>query len=206
MIVKPATSFVRTDTDAQLLTDTKTILTLMKDNAAYPEPSPTLPTVATAADDFSTALANAANGGTERTALKNASRAALAILLRALAAYVAVACKRDLARLLSSGFPIQKPVPTPAGVLPAPAIPVLSRGARSGTLAAATRPLAAAYSYNWRLALASDPTAYVQLPQTTAASLLFAGLTPGQIYLVDVSAFGTAGTSDWSGTAQLTVT
>ena len=50
--------------------------------------------------------------------------------------------------------------------------------------------------------LASAPDAYALEQQTTAASDTFAGLTPGQIYLVDVNAVGSAGPSDWSDTAQ----
>ena len=66
-----------------------------------------------------------------------------------------------MADLPASGFPIQKPTRTPAGVLPAPAAPVLSLGARSGELAASTPPLDNAYTYNWRVALASSPTVNV---------------------------------------------
>ena len=55
-----------------------------------------------------------------------------------------------------------------------------------------------AYSYNWRLALASAPTVFVQQVQTTAASNIFSGLTPGQTYTVQLNAVGSAGPSDWS--------
>ena len=61
------------------------------------------------------------------------------------------------------------------------------------------------YTYNWRVALASAPTAYVVEQQTTAASDIFEGLTPGQIYVVDVNVVGSAGPSDWSDAAQLMV-
>jgi len=122
----------------------------------------------------------------------------LTALLRELASYVAVACKGNLADLLSSGFPIQKPVRTPAGVLPAPATPVLSLGARTGELAAVTVPVPNAYTYNWQVALATAPEVYVRYAQTTAASIVFQGFTPGQIYLVEVNALGAAGRSDWS--------
>jgi hypothetical protein len=205
MVVKPAIGFVSTDTDALLVTDTKTIIVAMTNNPNYPSPSPTLAAVTTANSDFATAIANAANGGKELTAIKNAKRAALSALLRELASYVHVACKGDLAALLSSGFPIQKPSRTPAGVLPAPVTPVLSLGARSGEMDAYTKPMANASLYSWRVALASAPDTYVIEEQTTAASIVFDGLTPGQIYLVDANAIGSAGPSDWSDTAQLMV-
>jgi hypothetical protein len=65
---------------------------------------------------------------------------------------------------------------------------VLSLGARTGELNASTPPMPNAYIYNWRVALASAPDAYVLEQQTTAASDTFEGLTPGQNYLVDVNA------------------
>ena len=202
MIVKPSIGFVRTDSDAQFLTDAKTIISSMTGNAAYPSPSPTLAAIGSAVNEFDTALANAVNGGTQLTAIKNEKRAALAALLRQLASYVHVACKGNLPTLISSGFPYQKPTPTPAGELPAPVTPVLTLGVRSGVLNATTQRNANGYAYNWRIALASAPDTYLQQTQTTAASESFQGLTPGQIYSVDVNVLGSLGPSDWSDTAQ----
>ena len=177
----------------------------MTNNANYPTPSPTLAVVQAAVDAFTTAIANAANGGTELTSIKNAKRNELVSLLRQLSYYVSATCLGDMAKLLSSGFPAQKNSRTPVGPLPAPVTPVLVQGAVSGTLDASTTPVAGAYTYNWRVALASAPAAYVQTPQTTAASAEFTGLTPGQVYNVEVNAVGSAGTSDWSNIAQLMV-
>ncbi len=205
MVIKPAVSFLRTDSDSTLVTDAETIVTSMTNNSAYPSPSPVLAAITTAINDFSTAIAAAANGGTELTAIKNAKRASLCAALRHLASYVHVACSGDMAVLLSSGFPIQKPTRTPAGILPAPATPVLRLGGRSGDLVAVTSPVTNAYTYNWRVALSSAPEAYVQEVQTTAARITFSGLTPGQLYLVDVNALGSAGPSDWSDSAELMV-
>lgn len=205
MIVKPAIGFVQVDSDAQLITDAQTIVTSMTNNAAYPAPSPALALVTTAISDFSVALANAANGGTLLTAIKNSKRQALAKELRLLASYVHVNCKGDLATLISSGFPQQKPVRTAVGILPAPVTPVLNPGSRTGDLVAASSPIPNAYTYNWRVALASAPDTYVQTVQTTAASNTFSGLTPGQFYIVDVNAIGSAGPSDWSDSAELMV-
>ena len=49
-----------------------------------------------------------------------------------------------------------------------------------------------------------SPT-FIRQTQTTAASNTFDGLTPGQIYNVQLNAVGTAGTTDWSGAAELMV-
>ena len=205
MVIKPAISFLRTHNDAALVTEAKTILSSLTDNSAYPSPSPALAAIITATNDFSAAISNAADGGVTLTAIKNAKRQALSALLRHLAGYVHMACNGDMAALLSSGFPIQKPTRTPAGILPAPATPALHTGSRSGDLAATTSPVANGSSYNWRVALASAPNDYVQEVQTTAARITFSGLTPGQVYAVDVNVFGSAGPSDWSDTAELMV-
>ena len=205
MIVKPAIGFVTTDSDAQLVTDTKTIVASMTNNASYPSPIPALAAITTANSDFSQAIANAVNGGTELTVIKNLKRAALAELLRELAIYIHMACKGSMAVLLSSGFPTWKPTRTPAGVLPAPVTPVLSLGSRTGEMAASTSPVPNGYTYNWRVAIpGTTPDIKVRV-QTTAASYVFENLTPGQIYAVDVNVVGAAGPSDYSDSAELMV-
>ena len=52
--------------------------------------------------------------------------------------------------------------------------------------------------YNWRVTTAAQPDVVVQTAQTTAASNVFAGLTPGVIYNLQLNAVGSAGPSDWS--------
>jgi hypothetical protein len=118
--------------------------------------------------------------------------------MRQLASYVQVACKGDLAVLLSSGFPIQKPQRSPIGVLPAPAGLTVTLGNRSGELDASAAPVPGAAIYNWRVTTAAAPNVVVQTAQTTAASNTFEGLTPGVVYNVQVNAVGSAGPSDWS--------
>lgn len=198
MIVKPSITFLTADSDALLVTDTGSVVKGMTGNPNYLTPSPTLALVTTALNDFTTGLANAAGGGITLTAIKNDKRAALVVLLRELASYVQVACKGDLTILLSSNFPIQKPVRNPIGVLPAPANLTLSLGALSGELDAAMPSVFGAAIYNWRLTTAAQPGVVLQTAQTTAASNTFAGLTPGVIYKVEANAVGTAGPSDWS--------
>ncbi len=205
MVVKPSIGFLTADSDAQLVKDSQTIVTSMTNNPSYPSPSPTLANITTAINDFSLAIEKAADGGKTLTLIKNQKRTALGALMRNLASYVHVACKGDLAVLTSSGFPIQKPARTPVGPLPAPEAPTLDFGDRTGQLDASTTPVPNAFTYTWRVALASAPTHYLQRIQTTAASIVFENLTPGQIYAVDVNAFGTAGASDWSDASELMV-
>ena len=147
---------------------------------------------------FTAAVADAANGGVTLTAITNDKRTALVALLRELASYVQVACKGDLTVLLSSAFPIQKPQRFPIGVLPPPTGLTVALGSRSGELSAYATPVPGAAIYNWRVTTVAQPTAVVQSAQTTAASNVFDGLTPGVVYNVQANAVGSAGPSDWS--------
>jgi hypothetical protein len=198
MIVKVSISFLNDEADAVLLTTTDSILAAMTNNASYPNPSPSLPDVTSARNDFSVALSNAANGGKLLTAIKNEKRVELAASLRPLASYVQVTANGDLPVLISSGFPIQKPERQPIGVLPAPSNLTVTFGARSGELRTTARPLSGAGIYNWRLTTAAEPTVVLQTAQTTAASKTFTGLTPGVVYRIEVNAVGAAGPSNWS--------
>ena len=198
MVIKPSISFLKTDSDALLITDTQTIITDLTGNVSYPTPAPTLVAITTALDEFTIALANAADGGITLTAIKNDKRAALVVLLRNLANYVQVTCNGDLTVLLSSGFPIQKPQRSPIGVLPAPVNLVVSLGELSGQLNAVVPPVFGASVYNWRLMATNAPTVVLQTAQTTAGRTTFTGLTPGVAYTAQVNAVGAAGPSDWS--------
>ncbi len=198
MIVKPYISFLNYDSDAQLITDVGAILTGMSGNTNYPTPSPTLAVIRTALGVFSDAVDAAAGGGVALTAVKNEKRAALVTLVRQLASYVQVTCNANLAVLLTSGFPPQKPTRSPIGELPAPANLTVMLGTHTGELDASATPVPGAAVYNWRVATAAQPGVVVQTDQTTAASTTFSGLTPGVVYIVEANAVGSAGPSDWS--------
>jgi hypothetical protein len=198
MIVKAATAFLTSAGDDRLIADVQGAINGLTDNPNFATPSPTLNAVSIALGAFTTAVAEAVNGGREMTAIKNAKRAELVSLMRQLASYVTVTISGDLTVLLSSGFPYQKPVRTRIGILPAPVAPALKLGARSGQLDASVSPIYGAASYNWRVALASAPTMFVRTVQTTGGRYSFEGLTPGQTYNVEVNAVGALGPSDWS--------
>jgi len=198
MNVKPSIGFFTKDGEAPFTDKVTTILEWMNTNPKYPTPSPTLTVVQTAFDAYKVATANAAQGGVENTAIRDARRAELVALLRQLANYVSATANGDLETLISSGFPIQKPNRTPIGPLPPPSAPVLSQGPVTGSVRAVVPPVYGAFIYNWRLALASAPTVYLQTAQSTAARILFNDLTAGQVYNVELNCVGAAGTSDWS--------
>jgi hypothetical protein len=205
MVVKAAIGFLTTDSDAQLIVDTHSAITGLTGNASFPTPTPTVASITTALSAFQVALADAANGGKELTAIKNAKRAELVSLMRQLASYVTITAAGDMATLLSSGFAYQKPTRSKVGDLPAPGAPVLKQTDKSGTLYASTSPVYGAASYNWSVALASAPDKSTQTAQTIGGRYTFDGLTPGVDYSVTVNAVGAAGLSDWSDAATLIV-
>src|SRR5450755_1301235 len=94
MVVKTSIGFLTTDTDAQLIVDVQSAISGMTGNANFVTPTPTLASITTALNAFTVALADAGNGGTELTSIKNAKRAELVSHMRQLASYVTVTAKR----------------------------------------------------------------------------------------------------------------
>jgi hypothetical protein len=206
MIVKASIGFVNTDTAQALANKTDIIYAAMTTaRGTFVTPVPPLETIDSANSALKVAILNAADGGRELNAIKRAKQAEVVSLLRQLAAYVTSTANGDMAVLISSGFPIQKPTRSKIGQLPAPAVPKVLQGKESGQLNASTPPVYGASSYNWRLALTSSPNTYVQTAQTVGAKCEFKGLIPGELYNVQANAVGAAGPSDFSGTGQLRV-
>ena len=203
MIVKPSISWLTTDSDALLINDISVILKAMADNVTiYTNPAPALADIQAASDNFTGGVADAAVGGPAATSKKNNLRLVLVNLLRQLASYVTVACKGDMTNLILSGFPVQKPVRQPIGVLPAPQGMIMEHGDHHGELVAYVNPVFGSSAYNWRLTPATPGAAPV-ITQTTAANQTFTGLTPSVSYAVEANAVGAAGPSDWSNPASL---
>ncbi len=203
MTVKPSIGFLTKDGQPLFTDKVTTLLKWTGNNPNYPTPIPALTVVQTAFDAYKVATADAAQGGKENTAIRNARRNELVSLLRQLANYVSATANGDLEILISSGFPIQKPTRAPVGPLSAPNTPILTQGPVTGSVRGVIPPVYGAFSYNWRLALASAPNVYVQTAQTTGGRITFSSLTPGQVYNVDVNAVGSAGTSNWSNVSKL---
>jgi hypothetical protein len=203
MIVKPAISWIATDSDPLFINDSKVVVTSMTDNVdIYPTPMPPLSEVQTGLDKFSNAVAVAATGTSADIIYRKNQRLVLMNLLRQLASYVQVACKGDMQNLVLSGFPIQKPNRQAIGQLPAPGNISLVQGPISGTLIASVNAVFGAANYNWKLT-PNTPGATPLLAQSTASFYLFTGLTPGVNYTAVANALGAAGLSDWSNPASV---
>ena len=201
MIVKTSIRFLSKENSQGVVNTTDVILmALDAAKTTYTAPVPPLATVQTANDALRVAIQEraSAGGGRQLTAVVHARRAEVESLVRQLANYVTATADGNLETLLLSGFPIQKPTHHPVGQLTAPDAPVVRQGAASGWLKARTRPVAGGQVYNWRVARNAAPTVYVQTAQTTGARNTFKGLTPGEIYDVQVNVVGADGPSDWS--------
>ena len=171
----------------------------------FATPSPALSDVTTATNKLDVANQAALDGGRQAIIDRNAAKAELLSLMRQLAAYVQNQCQNDLSILISSGFDAVR-VPAPIGPLPAPGTPTVLQGPVSGSIVARTGKVYGASAYNWRVALVSAPTVYVQTAQKTAARHTFEGLAIGEVYKVEVNALGAAGESDWtSGTSKMVI-
>jgi hypothetical protein len=174
------------------------VIAKMTGNAEYPTPTPTLASVQMALTAFQNALAEAKDGGTAKTAAKNAAREVLVGRVRSLALYVQQTCGDDLAVLLSSGFEAVKS-PTPAGVLPAPDGVTLTQGTLSGSLDLRGRPVPNAGSYEAQKTTSiANPNSWEPVGQFTAARMSLDGLTPGTTYWARLRAIGSAGPGAWS--------
>jgi hypothetical protein len=198
MIIKPAISWLNTDSDSELINDiTVVILGVGGNPAIYSKPTPDIPSIQLALNNFSTGVAATADGGPSVTSKKNNLRLIVTGMERQLAGYVQTACGGDMTNLLLSGFPVQKPTRAPIGVLAAPSNPVLALGTRSGELDASVNPVFGASTYNWKLT-SSVAGAPVLTEQTTASYVTFASLTPGATFTMTCYVVGAAGPSDWS--------
>ena len=102
-----------------------------------------------------------------------------------------------MANLILSGFPVQKPVRTPIGDLPAPQNLIVTHGVISGELDAKVNPVFGAATYTWTCT-AGTAGAVPVTGLSTAASYAFSGLTRGVSYTIAGNAVGAAGPSNWS--------
>ncbi|HEY3931000.1 MAG TPA: fibronectin type III domain-containing protein [Verrucomicrobiae bacterium] len=182
--------------DAVLDELTTAIIAAMTGNPTFPAPTIPPATVTTRQTTFRNALAAAANGGTQLTAVKNQARQALGDALDANALYVQSLARYDLAMLLSSGYQAAS-TNRAQTQLPAPTIFGLDNE-MSTQLVLRLSPIANAYCYEVQTCVGTG--AWQPAGTFTAArKIIIANLTPGTIYKVQARAIGgSTGYSDWS--------
>ena len=175
--------------DTELDNFAQGVIDAMTGNATYPSPPVTMANLQAAKDDFTAKMAAAQTGGPGDTAAKNNSRQALLGDLRRVAAYVQIACKNDMALLLSSGFEAQST--NRASVqLDQPQGLGLKNGS-SRQLVGSVTPVKNANMYegDWLPSVFTGDSQHI----------IFEGLTPGKNYTAQVRALGgSTGQSDWS--------
>jgi hypothetical protein len=148
-------------------------------------------------DTFATTLAAKEQGGKMNTAAKNAARAALLAALREDALYVEIACKNDLATLLSSGF-LASSTNRAQSVLGQVQIKnVVSE--QTGTLKARVARLANVKSFEGRIKPVGAADFGPSISFASSRKLIFPGLTPGVTYTLQLCGIGgSTGRGDWS--------
>jgi hypothetical protein len=193
-------TFLSANSDAILIIAIGRILDSMTGNTAFSTPVPSLASIAAARAAYVTAV-NALDRSRAATVSRNQARAVVTQQLRDLALYVQHTSAGDMSLLISSGFPLHKPRRQLAGVLVAPQDVRLRQARVSGQLLARCTLLPDAKAYQWRFATALAPTVWTTLDPVMKASTTLQGLTRGTDYIVQVRAFGTRGSSDWSDSA-----
>ncbi len=170
----------------------------MTGNAAYPSPPKTMAELHAAIVKYNKALDDQSTGGSAATAAKNAARNQLIDLLRELALYVQIACKNDLAVLLSSGF---REMSTDRASVPLPAISgVRLTNGSAGRLVGRVDPIVNANTYEGRIAPAATPAAFLaSVFSSDSQHINFDNCTPGDLYTAQFRALsGSEGMNDWS--------
>ncbi len=173
-----------------------TVSTKLENNSYFTTLPIPVATVKSQVAAFTAAVANAAQGGTQLTAIKNAARATVIESLRVLAAYVLSAGQNSLEVILSSGFEVNKTDRT-RRPLDKPAITNIDNFA-STQLMIGMPPVGNARAYEFRTRVGSGDWKNAGV-FTKARGVLLGDLTPGATYDVQARAVGgSTGYSDWS--------
>jgi len=129
MNAKPAIGWLNADGDVPLINDVSVVLKAQADNVLiFTNPDPPLAEIQLSLDNFSTAV-HMLNRTPADTINKNNLRLVLTNKVRLLSYYVAKVCNGNLANLILSGFPPQKPAGQPVGIPGQPQNLSVSHGA-----------------------------------------------------------------------------
>jgi hypothetical protein len=182
--------------DADLGDFTDNVIASLTANPSFPTPPVDMLAFSAQRTAFGTAVTNAAQGGKQLTAIKNAARKTLITMLRKIAAYVQSIAGQDVVVLLSSGYQANSTNRT-RSPLDIPAILSIANNA-STELAVRLQPVDNARAYQVRYSVSGG--AWLPIVDSTQARLIILeNLTPGTTYTVQARAVGgSRGYSDWS--------
>jgi hypothetical protein len=187
--------------DADLVARCNAVHDGVTNNPAYPNPPIDMPGFKAAIDAYTTAIADALDGGKAAIAARNKRRGDVIIMLHQLGHYFEVACKGDMNTFVSSGFVAVSKTRAPEQPVATPAIASVDQG-NSGQLVVAIKNVAKARHYELRFGAVPVGGGAISwttiLVATTKPPTAFNSLTPGGTYSFQVRAFGKLGYSDWS--------
>jgi hypothetical protein len=189
-------------TIAQLIEFGRHVVISLTGNPDFTTPSPTPAATTTSVDALEAADQAALNGDRIALSARKAAKADTVDTLRQLAAYIQNQGQEDRTIMLGSGFELNR-IPAPIGPLPPPGAPIVAHGLNDGEIKARIVRPNGTSSVNWRLALASAPSVYLQTVSTPGGRYTFKGLTAGEVYLVQASVVGTEGVSSWGPASSL---
>jgi hypothetical protein len=182
--------------DSDLVSFSRTIITKMTDNPAFPAPFVPLVELTALNKAFSDALTASDEGGRATTVVKNEARVVLMNALRRQASYVQGLSKHDLEQLLSSGFSAASQNSTQSQLLQPSVLNVLNEFSTRLTLR--ITPIANARNYQVQKKVGEGEWEEAGI-SSQARRIEVGNLTPGATYTLRVRALGgSTGYSDWS--------
>ena len=189
MLLKAITDYKRFS-DAKLIEFITFVLSCMVGNLNFASPDPTLATITTALNDFSSAASAAGNGDSQKIRERDDKREALLNLMFLLQAYVIFESKNVRTVAESSGFKFSSSNVLPAPGILAPQNLVVMNTNQSGVVKVSVNAVKGAKAYMHQYT--TDPTkedSWVSMT-CTQSKCTISGLTPGVVYYWRVAAIG----------------
>jgi hypothetical protein len=172
--------------DQPTLTLGNTVHAALTGNTNFPTPAPSLAMLQEAITNYTADLAAAQYGGRDEKAQKNAQKQNLLGILRQLCDYVNSIAQGDVTILAGCGYPLSKE-PQPV-ILGTPELKV--QNGASGQLIASSPAVEGAVAYKHKYTADPSSPSWPEI-LSTKASCKIIGLTPGQVYSVQMEAIGT---------------
>ena len=189
-------------TDDKLTADTSNVVTCMKDNPRFPNPTPSLERLDSDNQDMKSLMAELARAKTlvcTVAARLKAKRKIVEANFRAEASYVQSASNGNTNAIISAGF-LVRATPAPVGDLPAPVKLNLTLNGDIGFMQLGWEAVGKARSYNIQISEAGTMARdWKPFRTTSSTKQSISGLEPGKTYAFRIAAVGGAsGQSPWS--------